>query len=137
VVVKYRINNVILAETLARSQTTDMAEMTSCLQFCLFAQRASPWWVGDLVLSIEERFGDDFWQDVPDGFSIDAITRWCAVARKVPRQNRRSELSWTHHAIVANLDQAIQRQLLAHAVVECLPSGEFRKYVCQWKKGNL
>ncbi len=99
------------------------------LEFSLYTQRYSPWWIGDLVNWAEGRFGDDAQQALPnESFSCGLIERSRSVAAGVKLSIRRPELSFSHHREVACLSQALQQQALAYAVERNLTSGELRKH---------
>jgi hypothetical protein len=99
------------------------------LQFALWCQRASPWWIGDLINAGEDLFGEAFGQVCGETLSIDMVDRYAAVARRVPPQNRRPALSWSAHAAVASLPWDEQRRVLAEAELNGWGSEEVRKAV--------
>jgi len=99
------------------------------LQFALWCQRASPWWIGDLLNAGDARFGEAFSQ-VCEGFvSGDQLQRYESVARRVPPRNRRPNLSWSTHAVVARLDDHQQRDMLRQAEESGWTSEELRRNV--------
>ncbi len=85
------------------------------LQFALWCQRAGPWWIGDLVNAGEDGFGEAFSQMCEGIVSDEQLSRYAAVARKVPREVRVPGLSWSAHAAVAQLTRDQQRQFLRRA----------------------
>ncbi len=85
------------------------------LQFALWCQRASPWWIGDMLNAGDARFGEEFSQACEGLISGDQLQRYESVARRVPAENRRASLSWSAHAAVARLPHAQQRSMLAQA----------------------
>ena len=99
------------------------------LQFALWCQRASPWWIGDMINAGEDLFGEDFGEVCGDTLSTEMVSRYASVARRVPAQNRRPALSWSAHAAVARLPHAEQRKLLAEAEREGYNSDDLRKRV--------
>jgi hypothetical protein len=118
------------AHTTGRPQLDDYR---GPLQFALWCQRASPWWIGDLVNAGEDVFGEEFGQVCGETLSTDMVSRYAAVARRVPPENRRPALSWSAHAAVASLDWADQRQLLAQAEQNGWNSDDLRRAVRQFK----
>ncbi len=101
------------------------------LQFALWCQRASPWWIGDLLNAGEAGFGEAFSQ-VCDGFvSADQLQRYESVARRVPPNNRHPNLSWSSHAVVARLDVEQQSEMLRRAEENGWTSEELRRNVQQ------
>lgn len=102
--------------------------------FALLAARAGPWWIGDLLADGERLWGDAVWQAMQaGGHSLSQLERYLGVARAVPRENRREDLSWTHHAYVARLPHAAQRELLTEAASEGLTSAELYSRVREWR----
>lgn len=90
-------------------------EWLAPLTFAIWVQRASPWWIGDLLNAGDARFGEAFSQACEGIVSADMLQRYEAVARKVPAENRRPNLSWSAHAAVARLPREKQREMLALA----------------------
>lgn len=99
------------------------------LQFALWAQRASPWWIGDLLNAGDTRFGEAFSQACQGLVSADMLQRYESVARKVPPSVRRESLSWSAHAAVARLPQEEQRRMLALAEKNGWTSEQLRVHV--------
>ena len=95
----------------------ELEDWASPLSFALWAQRASPWWIGDLLNAGLDHYGETFSQLCESaGVSVDQVQRYKSVARRVPRENRRPELSWSAHAAVARLPHDRQRHLLDQAL---------------------
>ncbi len=99
------------------------------LQFALWCQRASPWWIGDLINRGEDLFGEEFGEVCGETLSTEMVSRYASVARRVPPQNRRPALSWSAHAVVARLPSAEQRRMLALAEDQGWNSEELRRQV--------
>jgi hypothetical protein len=99
------------------------------LQFALWCQRASPWWIGDLLNAGDDRFGEAFSQVCDGQISGDQLQRYESVARRVPAANRRPALSWSTHAVVARLSPEGQREMLDRAEQHGWTSEELRKQV--------
>jgi hypothetical protein len=104
------------------------------LQFALWCQRASPWWIGDLVNSGEELYGEEFAEVCGGTLSTEMVNRYASVARRVPARNRRPKLSWSAHAAVARLPHPLQRRLLAKAEKHGWNSTELRARVREWEE---
>ncbi|MEE9601904.1 MAG: hypothetical protein V3V75_01260 [Thermoguttaceae bacterium] len=113
-----------------------LAEWQGPLQFALWCQRASPWWIGDMINAGEDLYGEEFGEVCGDTLSTEMVSRYASVARRVPAQNRRPALSWSAHAAVARLPHAQQRRLLAEAERQGLNSDELRKKVQEFVKAN-
>lgn len=85
------------------------------LQFALWVQRASPWWIGDMLNWGDAHFGEEFSQVCEGHVSADMLQRYESVARRVPPENRLASLSWSAHAAVARLPHDRQRVMLSKA----------------------
>jgi hypothetical protein len=104
----------------------DMTEWRGPLQFALWCQRAGPWWIGDLLNSGEDRFGETFSQMCEGTLSTEMLNRYASVARRVPIENRVASLSWSAHAAVARLPSNLQKRLLLDAERHGWTSDELR-----------
>jgi hypothetical protein len=77
---------------------------------------ASQWWIGDLLLEAEARFGQDAFQiAAATGRSERTLLNWTWCASRVPRALRRETLTFTHHRIVSALPIPEQRVWLERA----------------------
>lgn len=99
------------------------------LHFAIWCQRASPWWIGDLVNRGEDLFGEEFGEVCGETLSTEMISRYASIARRVPPQNRHAELSWSAHAAVARLPHEQQRKMLTEAIRQGWNSEDLRKQV--------
>ena len=61
-----------------------LAEWKGPLQFALWCQRASPWWIGDLINAGEDIFGEEFAAILGGTLSTEMVSRYASVARRVP-----------------------------------------------------
>ena len=104
----------------------ELPEWKGPLQFALWCQRAGPWWIGDLLNSGEDRFGESFSQMCEGAVSAEMLNRYASVARRVPIENRVPSLSWTAHSMVARLPLDVQKRLLQEAVRHGWTSDELR-----------
>lgn len=85
------------------------------------------WWLGDWLHAGEERFGESAYQAVPDnGKSYETLLKFKAVAFRVPKHIRRSDLSWTHHFYVAYVPEEQRGYLLEMAANIGLTSRELK-----------
>ncbi|GIW95914.1 MAG: hypothetical protein KatS3mg110_3955 [Pirellulaceae bacterium] len=110
-------------------QTTQVEDWLQPLAFALWCQRASPWWIGDLLLAGDARFGEAFSQACQGWVSGEQLQRYESIARRVPPENRRATLSWSAHAVVARLEPAKQREMLELAERNGWSSEELRLQV--------
>jgi hypothetical protein len=97
------------------------------LQYALWCQRAGPWWIGDLLNSGDDRFGESFSQMCEGTLSTEMLNRYASVARRVPIENRRASLSWSAHAAVARLPHDRQKRMLLDAERHGWTSDELRE----------
>lgn len=82
-------------------------------------EQSSQWWIGDLLLQGEQRFGDSelYLQAFPEGRAIHTYENYRWVCRKFPPERRRpAPLTLSHHAEVASLDPAEADALLDEAM---------------------
>ena len=103
------------------------------LQFALWCQKASPWWIGDMLNAGDALFGEAFSQACEGFISGDQLQRYESVARRVPAENRNPRLSWSCHASVARLNGPGQRKLLAQAERNGWNSDDLRKQARELK----
>src|SRR5262245_54733442 len=83
------------------------------------------WAIGDWICAGEGRFGDQAAQVLDHtAWSVrtTAVYRW--IASRVPPENRRPELTFSHHGIVADMAPDEQREWLAKAVGAADVDGE-------------
>ena len=106
------------------------------LQFGLWCQWASPWWIGDMINQGEDLFGEEFGEVCGETLSTEMVSRYASVARRVPARNRRPALSWSAHAAVARLSHEQQRTMLLEAERQGWNSDQLRKQVQQLVKTN-
>ena len=114
----------------------EISDWRSPLQFALWCQRASPWWIGDLLNAGDARFGEAFSQACEGIVSAEMLQRYESVARRVPAANRRASLSWSAHAAVARLPLPRQKEMLELAEKNGWTSTELRIRVRQSLRGE-
>lgn len=112
-----------------------LQDFAKSFQFAAWCQRSSPFWIGDLLVEAELRFGDEIYNELGGSWSVEAIDRWVGVARNVPRSLRVAGLSWSHHAAVSRVPMPWKRELLLEAKAKSWTSTELRKVVSQ-KRGE-
>lgn len=111
------------------SGKAELADWKGPLQFAIWCQRASPWWIGDMINAGEDIYGEEFAAVWGETLSTEMVSRYASVARRVPPQNRRPALSWSAHAAVARLNHAEQRRMLTLALKEGWSSDDLYKQV--------
>ena len=92
--------------------------------------RGHQWWIGDLLVWGEVRFGEEFAQleaelDLPP----QTAANWRWVAASVKPSRRREKLTWSHHAEVARLPAKVQDALLRRAEKDSWTVRELREHV--------
>ncbi len=105
----------------------DLEDWQGPLQFALWCQRASPWWIGDLLNAGDAAFGEAFSQACQGFVSADQLQRYESIARRVRPENRSPHLSWSVHSMVARLSDKGQLRLLKLAEQNGWTSEDVRK----------
>lgn len=105
------------------------------------AEQGIQWWIGDWMVYGESRYGDQYVQALEStGWAIATIRQYQWVCEKVPRQNRRSDLSFFHHRAVAELDAKDQAAWLKKAAEgdagDTWTVDRLRREIKQSKKGT-
>lgn len=97
------------------------AEWSADAVFVRAIDRANKWIAGDYCAA-GERFGEDAFQVLGDehawGFGHEKMRKLTWVARNVRPQQRRQDLSWSHHMLVAPLTPDEQDDWLLLAVTK-------------------
>jgi len=89
--------------------------------------RHAPWWIGDMLNSLDFKYGDKGAQAIPlELLSLEYLERVKGVAKKVPYKNRRADLSWTHHQQASRLPKHMQPEWLERAAKEGWNSNQLR-----------
>jgi len=109
-----------------------LEEWSEPLLAAIWCQRASPWWIGDLLNAGDARFGEAFSQACQGHVSSEMLQRYESISRRVPRENRRPSLSWSAHAAVARLPYNEQREMLKRAEERGWNSEQLRVKVREW-----
>ena len=74
------------------------------------------WWVGDWLNFGECHYGERYAQALDaTGWTLSTLEVYAWVAKRVPVENRRLDLSFSHHKVVAQLPPAEQQALLTTA----------------------
>jgi hypothetical protein len=78
---------------------------------------SSCWWLGDWLIFGKRHFSDGYQQAIrAAGLSYQTLRNYAWVARRFPVANRRSELTFQHHAEVASLPPEVRQHWLDLAV---------------------
>lgn len=106
-----------LPDAMTEGETTALAcGLLGRFQLMMEAGNALMWAVGDAYAHGERLYGDAFEQAVAaSGYAPQTVSNALWVSRKVAYEDRRADLSWTHHECVAALEPKAQREMLAQA----------------------
>lgn len=79
-------------------------------------RQGSAWWIGDWILHGERTYGEQYAQ-AADATMYDpqTLANMASVANRVPVENRRDDLSWSHHSEVAKFKPDVQWDWLERA----------------------
>jgi hypothetical protein len=89
--------------------------------------RASPWWIGDWLLYGSAEWGEMYAAAARiTGYDRKSLRNMRYVASRLDRSLRRSELTWSHHALLAGLDSMRLRHWLERASRERLSVADLR-----------
>jgi hypothetical protein len=91
-------------------------------------EKALQFAAGDFAIYVESRFGEQAAQilDGSDGWSEETLRVYRWVCEKVTPLNRRADLSFRHHQLVAALEPKAQRSWLEKAAIEQMTVGQLR-----------
>ena len=98
-------------------------------------ERASPWWIGDLVnyaMAQGKDFEDRAFQAMP--YENQTLRNYAVIARLFPPAKRRGNLTIRHHAAVAKIarkDMEEAERLLERAETESLSAADLREELTQ------
>jgi hypothetical protein len=107
----------------------EIEEWIGPLKFAIWVQKSSPWWIGDLLIAGDGQFGEAFSQACEGIISADLLQRYESISRRVPPQNRRADLSWSMHSMVARLPPNEQPAMLELAHQKGWTSEELRRHI--------
>jgi hypothetical protein len=89
--------------------------------------RASNWWIGDWIRYGTERWGEKYVDAARlTGYDIHSLRNMAYIASRFQSSLRRDDLTWSHHALLAALDQSEQRGWLDRASAERLSVADLR-----------
>lgn len=115
-----------------------LEQLEETLSRLAWMQRHVYWWIGDCILTGERIFGDDAYQAVDPSFSPDLLQRCVAIANKFPPEQRRPELSWSHHVAASKLPPKLRAAALAKAEREAWNTQQFQAYLRNvWAKREM
>lgn len=72
--------------------------------------------IGDALIYGESQYGEKYSQAMDaTGLSYQSLANMVWVSKHVPIQNRVTDVSWTHHRVIASIDKSDQKQMLEWA----------------------
>lgn len=93
-------------------------------------EKASPFWIGDLLAYGEAAWGEKYAQAIEaTGHKVGYLMNVSSVAQKIPAARRHPELTFSHHQEVAAMPEAEQDQWLDKAEVENWSSKDLRAQI--------
>ncbi len=97
--------------------------------------KASQWWVGDWLRYGMARWGEKY-ADASriTGYDVPSLRNMAWIASEFPLSRRRDDLTWSHHAAVAGLDQEEQDEWLTHAADRRLSVADLRLEVRSYQR---
>lgn len=93
-------------------------------------QKNVPWWLGDYCVFGEQRFGEDFWQCIPENMDVKMLENFTRMAKIFPPEERFPDLSWRHHSISLRIkNREVRRAMLRIAERDNLDANAFAQRV--------
>lgn len=121
---------VLLPAEMAATSVPSMSDWQDIAESLVHMQRHANWWLGDLMVSGEAQLGDDVWQAVPEGVSIELLERCAGVSRKYPPDKRNPNLSWTHHVMALRIpNEHVRQAALRQASENGMSTSEFSQSI--------
>lgn len=103
-----------------------------CGEFINRAKGAVHFWIGDWLNIGEKKWGEKYLQAIKEtGYDYQTLRNDKWIASKVDFSRRRDNLTFSHHAEVAEMEPEEQDRLLTYAEENKLDSKAFRSYVVQ------
>lgn len=118
--------------TVGLTFSTDLQfdEWMSLMETLTRMETAFQFAIGDALIWGEARYGERYSQAMEaTGLTYQALANMVWVARKVPIQNRREGLSWTHHRVVASVEPEDQPGLLNMALEQGLSATGLQEHI--------
>lgn len=86
--------------------------------------------IGDALIYGEAQYGEKYSQAMDaTGLSYQSLANMVWVSKHVPIVNRVSDLSWTHHRVIASIDQCDQRAMLEWARDKSLSAADLQQHL--------
>jgi hypothetical protein len=89
--------------------------------------RCSQWWIGDWIRYGTARWGEKYTEAARvTGYDVASLRNMAWVASQFDLSLRSDRLSWSHHVLLAPLEEEEQRQWIARAVEQRLSVADLR-----------
>lgn len=86
--------------------------------------------IGDALIYGETQYGEKYSQAMDaTGLSYQSLANMVWVSKHVPIPNRVSDLSWTHHRVIASVEQQDQRPMLEWARDKKLSAADLHQHI--------
>lgn len=113
-------------------------QWSNCLEFVQKSQQAVHFWLGDILNWGSQSFGEKYSQAVEvTGFDIGTLQNDCYVSKAIPIENRRAELSFEHHKVIAKLPPKDQKEWLDKTIEDNLTVRELRRELSSTPKTDF
>lgn len=120
----------LMSTSVETTSTPTFSEWESALDWCQKVEKASPWWVGDLIEMGEQVWGEKYSQALDHTkYTEQALRDICYVTRQVAPSVRRPDVSFTHHREIAPLPPESQAAWLKRTADENLTTLQLRTHV--------
>lgn len=111
----------------APAEELDLAEWSSVGRRLGHVGRCNQWWLGDWINYGNARFGERYTRAAKlTGYDVQSLMNMVYVASRFEISRRRENLSWSHHAALAALDEASQELWLERAATDRLSVADLR-----------
>jgi hypothetical protein len=99
--------------------------------------RACQWWIGDWLRFGNRKWGEKYVQAARHtGYDITSLRNMAWVASQFDLSLRRSDLTWSHHVLLAPFEQEQKRYWLAEAAARGLTVADLRIALRSVRSGN-
>jgi hypothetical protein len=99
--------------------------------------RCSQWWIGDWIRYGTARWGEKYSEAAKvTGYDVASLRNMAWVASQFDVSLRNDKLSWSHHVLLAPLDEDEQRRWIGRAVEERLSVADLRVELRASRRGD-
>lgn len=103
-------------------------EMGSVMEGLQYFGDNLPWTIGDAINYGQDKFGEAFNQYIPER-SAKTYMNYCWVSRRVPFDERKWDLTWSHYAEAAALVREARNTILQQAQEEDWTVAQLRRVI--------